>query len=609
MRFPRPRRLFRRIADALPRDRRPDASDESTDPHELAEAADKRLVFSLAKVRFPSFGQLRYLKEFLSKRERRTLAALLGIAAVGLLFLGGRLVARHIELVAKPGGEYVEAIVGQPRFINPLLATTNVDLDLSRLVFSGLTRLAADGSFVPDLAERVEVSEDKKTYTVTLRSDARWHDGENVTADDVSFTYQTLQDPRFLSPHAALYRNVTALKIDDRTIRFSLKDPATTFPALLAFGIVPEHLFLDVQPANFALTEFNLRPVGSGPFSFSSLTKNNRTGEVRSFELIRNETYYSARPNLERFTVRFYPTEEEARNAFADGKVLGFSGATSTDALELADRSDVTVHRLPIAQTVAVFLSNRHAPFKAKEVRRALVLAADRERILREAGHGLGELTDTTAIPGLAGVRDGLPHTGFDPAAANDLLEQAGWKRGGDGIRRKGNDVLQLTLTTADQTDYHRAAEILKENWDAIGVKVELQTVDVNRVTKDIIRPRNYQALLYAEVLGQTRDPFPFWHSTQVNDPGFNLSIFINKDVDRFLEEARQASPENRLAKYRDVQRILADELPAVFLYRMDYPHVSREKLRGVAETPIVLSADRFASVEEWYVKTRLQWK
>ena len=191
---------------------------------------DKRLVSSLNQSKLPSLGQLRYLPKVFSKKEARKVQLIIVAIILCLIAIGYQW--RLLATVAMPlaGGEYAEALIGSPRYINPILAQTNeVDADLAHLIFSGLLKYDSQGQLGPDLAERYEISADQLTYTFYLRQDIKWHDGEPFKADDIIFTVASIQDPAFKSPLAKTFREVTAEKIDDYSVKFSLKEPYAPF--------------------------------------------------------------------------------------------------------------------------------------------------------------------------------------------------------------------------------------------------------------------------------------------------------------------------------------------------------------------------------------------
>lgn len=579
-------------------------------PVALQENLDKKLVMSLATRRWPDWQQLQYLPQYLTKKEKMIIRSLIALAIVALGFLVFRFYQRHVEYVARAGGEYSEALVGQPAYINPLLAQSDVDRDLTRLVYSGLFTYNDQLEVIPDLATGYELSDDKKTYTVHLRQDATWQNGNAIMADDVVYTFETLEDPEYASPLATNFKGVAVQRVDDYTVSFTLTEPFAPFLSNLTVGLLPAHLWSDVSANNFRLAEYNIRPIGSGPFAFKELTKD-KSGNVKTYVLVRNGNYYGTDAYLDKITFKLYPDFDTAVTALKNKNVAGLSYLPASYRESLAKEKNIIIHSLRLPQYTAVFFNQKNSLLKTKEIKQALAYAVDRQRILSEAIDNEGFLANGPILEGFIGYNPDLKTYGYDPAKAAEMLDGAGWKIPDDGgLRKKDGATLQLSLTTVDQPEYLKVANIIQENWEAIGVGVELKILNPSRVNQEIIKPKDYEALLYGEILGADPDPYPFWHSSQAAGNGLNLSSYYNKDADKLLEEARQSSdPNERAQKYVNFQNILTEDEPAVFLYSPAYDYPVNENIKGISTELITVPSGRLKTVTDWYVKTKLKWK
>ncbi|MFH1207403.1 MAG: ABC transporter substrate-binding protein [Patescibacteria group bacterium] len=571
---------------------------------------DKKLVMSLATCRWPDWQQLQYLPQYLSKKEKIIIRSLLALVIIALGFLVFNFYQRHVEYVAQPGGEYTEALVGQPAYVNPLLAQTDVDRDLTRLVYSGLFKYDEQLQVVPDLASSYEISEDKKTYSIHLKPDLKWQNGNAIMADDVIFTFETLADPSFASPLATNFKGVTVQRVDDQTVSFTLKEPFAPFLSNLTVGILPAHLWSDVSPTNFRLAEYNMKPIGSGPLMFKELTKD-KSGNVKAYSLERNINYYSQPSYLDTITFKLYPDFDTAVNALKNNSVVGLSYLPASNRDALSKNKDIVIHNLRLPQYTAVFFNQKNSLLKVKEIRQALAHAIDRQRIISEAEAGEAFLANGPILEGFLGYNAGAKQYAFDQAKAGGMLDAAGWKiPDGGGLRQKSGAELRFSLTTVDQPEYVHAANIIQENWEAIGVGIELKILNPNRVSQEIIKPKDYEALLYGEILGADPDPYPFWHSSQTAGNGLNLSAYYNKEADKLLEAARQQSDPNARAKnYVDFQNILLEDEPAIFLFSPAYDYPINKKIKGVATELITTPSGRLNMINQWYLKTKLHWK
>ncbi|MDD5110346.1 MAG: ABC transporter substrate-binding protein [Patescibacteria group bacterium] len=609
------------------------------------ERFDRRLVKELTRDRRLTVRHFRHIGKILSPKERRTVRLLSALAVACAAFLAFRAVQRHISIVPVAGGTYAEALVGAPQFINPLLSQPNdVDLDLASLVFSGLFRYDEHLNPVPDLAERYTVSSDGTVYVVTLKPNLRWHDGEPLTADDVVFTYASAQDPVFGSPLRFSLGGVQAEKTGDREITFRLAAAHERFLDLLTTGVLPEHLWGEIQPIHSTLNEYNLgNPIGSGPWRFKSLTRDSR-GNVRSYTLVPFPQSGAPTPYLQEITFKFYPDYPAAIAALNERVVDGIAYLPQEYEKELTD-PQVKRYALELPQYTAVFFNQPAVPaLQDRRVRQALAAAIDREGILTDALKLRGELAESPILPDAPGFDPTLQATAYDPAAAGQLLDSAGWTqidaatyaqliRGTSTAtssapvltattteqlpdqnqyyrRNTAGAILELTLTTVERQENAAAAQLVAKNWRAIGVKVDVNLVPQSKITREIIKPRAYQAFLYGEAMGADPDPYPFWHSTQIADPGLNLAIYANRQVDKLLDDARAATdPDVRVEKYREFARLINAEIPAVFLYTPVHVYAVNAKVKGFTLNKINLPPDRFTQLDRWYVKTGFRWR
>ncbi len=573
-------------------------------------AADRDLVFSLSPSRIPSLRQLRFLPKILQPKERRWLRLWTTLGVIALITLGGQQLGRHIRFVPANGGTLTEGVIGAPQYINPVLArTSTVDELLTRLVYHGLLKVNADGQVVPDLAESITPAADGKSYTVKLHKNLRWSDDEKLTSQDVVFTFETIIDPAYKSPLAGAFRGVTVAAPDDQTIIFTLPAPSNSFTALLTTGLLPVHAWLDTTPQTFSLAELNTKPtVTNGPFHFQSLTKD-RNGTIRSYTFMRNKTYHQTAPFLDKIVIKFYPDQPQAIEALDNKSIDTLGNINLSESANIAKHNVITP--LPVAQLSGVFFNQGKNPaLKTKEVRQALATAVDRDLIIQEVFHGYGRPIVGPILPGSLGYNEFLKRFDFNLANAGKTLEDAGWKKNDQGIRQKGAQQLTFIFTSVDEPISNGIADRLVANWRAIGAQVEHQKIEARRIQKDVIRPRQYEALLFSQRYDIDPDPYPFWHSTQQRDPGFNLAIFFNKKIDQDLEDGRTTtSLDQRRTDYLDFQNILADEVPAIFLYQSEYLYAHPASLRGITIKRLVVGADRFLDIDNWYVKRTLAWR
>jgi peptide/nickel transport system substrate-binding protein len=541
---------------------------------------------------------------------RRDKLVVLALIALLVVTSAAAMVLDRTDLATEPafGGSYVEGVAGVPQYLDPLLAATTVDQDVSRLVFTGLTRFARDGSIVPDLAARMDVDPTGKIWTFTLRADALWHDGAPVVAADVLYTVRLLTDRAYTGPYADAFRGVTVESLDVRTVRFTLPDAYAAFPASTTVPLLPEHLLRGVAFADLARQPFNQHPIGTGPFKVLEV-------DARQVTLVRAEDFYRTKPArsrayLDRIVLRSYRDQSEALAALARGEVDGTGGLSPQDATRARTLRSVDLFSLPTNDFTALFLNARPAKpvFRDRAVRQAVATAIDRGKVLQAAADGRGAVADEFVPPtSWAYVRD-LPRYPYSVADAKALLDAADWKdHDGDGIRDKGGVALRIALATSDEPARVAAAQQIATDLAAVGIRVDVRTYPFGELVDRVARQRDFDALLVGITVGNDPDPYPFFHSSQVNDPGDDFSGYSTLALDRLLEQARRTVEQ---AKRREllgqIFTTIATDVPVVFLYYSDYLYAQTRQVHGFQVAPVNDPTQRFWNVEDWYLKTKV---
>ncbi|MDP3784760.1 MAG: ABC transporter substrate-binding protein [bacterium] len=564
---------------------------------------------------YPSRDQLRYTFRLFSKRERLVFVILIIAAVIGFVGALDKINQKVSNLMPAGGGTWREGIVGSPHFINPLLAISDPDRDLASLIYSGLLRPDGKGALISDVAERYEISPDGLSYTFTIKPEASFHDGEPLRADDIIFTVELAKNPVLKSPARANWEGVGVEKIDDRTVRFVLKRPYAPLLENLTLGILPKHVWKDIPPEQMSLSEFNINPVGSGPFKVAEVSRKS-SGLITSYTLKPFQDYLLGRPYLKKLIFYFYPTEVELLGAY-ERKIIDAVGALSPQYIKKIMRKDGQVQTLTLPRVFGVFFNqNEKSLFAEKPVREALSLATDKKEVLEEVLQGYGEILNSPVPPGTFGALEENEGAAYNLKAAEALLEKGGWRKSAEtGIyekveNKKVTKQLIFALATSNSPDLIRAADVLRKNWETLGANVEVRVFEIGDLSQNVIRPRKYDALLFGEVVGRDPDPFAFWHSSQRNDPGQNIALYTNRKVDKILEEARTlSSPEERRKKYEEFQKEVAKDSPAIFLYSPYYLYLVPLELKDFVTEHIVLPSERFSNSYLWHFETRYVWK
>ena len=544
-------------------------------------------------------------------------AAILGISAVGLLF---SLNEYFLVEVPRRGGALYEGTIGTPRFVNPLLAVSDTDRDLSALVYSGLMRATQSGELIPDLAERYTVSKDGLVYTFELKEGLTWHDSAPVTADDIVFTVTKAKDPLLKSPRRASWEGVNVKKTNERTIEFSLEHPYSPFLENIAsLGILPAHIWGKVGVEQFGFAKFNVAPVGSGPYKIGEIRTDN-SGIPVYYDLAPFRRFALGAPYIGKLHIRFYANEEELLTAFRQGEIEAINAVTPKKAEELARVRNYAIETYQLPRVFGIFLNqNQNVLFAQKPVREALVAAVDRNTIIASVLGGFGTALEGPLPPGALGFTEPedrrLENSGETEKTAAEILEAAGWKPDEKtGVMKKktkkGTDVFSFSLAVPDMEELRSVAELVKKQWEAIGAEVTMRVFDQGDLHQNIIRPRKYDALFFGEIIGRESDPFAFWHSSQRNDPGLNIALYANITVDDLLYQGRTVTPtDERIALYRKFEEEIKKDAPAIFVYSPDFLYIHPARIKGIAAGTITVPSERFLDVYKWFIETDNVWR
>jgi peptide/nickel transport system substrate-binding protein len=551
------------------------------------------------------------LAKIFDKKEKLALYSAIFLLVLGLAGWSVYYYFSSTKEVPASGGEYTEGITGKPVYVNPLLSQANeVDAAISSLVFSSLFQYDKEAKIKKDLVKDYEISEDRKTYTLNLKEGVKWHDGEELTAEDVYFTVNLIKNPQFKSTLRGDFQDVETEIESKHQIKFVLQEPYSPFLNKLTFGILPEHIFKSISSSNFLTSEFNLKPVGSGPFEFSELKKDEQDNII-SYQLISNNDYYGKSPYLEKINFNFYTSEKELFQAYNKREINGF-GLFSYDKInQFKNNEHTNIKSFRIPRYFAVFYNQTNSkPLSDENVRKALSYSINRESLIKEVFQGHAEKVYSPILNSFghfSSTPNNIEKYSYNQEKARNVLKESGWEKQENGIRKKDDMELKIELTCANWETLNKTAQIIKKSWEKIGVKVELNSLENNDIQQNYIKTRDYEALLFGQQYsGNDPDPYHFWHSSEKNDPGKNLSLFDEEEVDKILEEARKsASIEKRQGQYQKFEKEMAKEVPATFLFSANYVYILNNKIKGLETNFITNPAYRFQQANQWYVNTK----
>ena len=594
----------------------------------------------------------------MSHRDRAIMLAF----AVVLMVLAGAImlpVARQAPTAAVPTPTptptpadvvaFRDGVVGRPSSLTPLTQRTRADRDIVALVFRGLVGLGPGQTLVPDLAESWAIADAGRTYTFTIRPDAQWDDGTPVTADDVVFTVGMLKDEGYTGPAGDSWTDVTAEAVDAKTVKFSLGKPIGGFVELARQPLLPAHLLENVPAAELADSAFARSPVGNGPYRIVSPAAiaadtehvilepsdgyagpvdpggavdatpspsaaesgepaaSTGAAESPSAQPGEDEPVDLAGSGLARIDMRFFDDESSLVDAYRAGEIDAASGLAPATATSLMDVAGTRLVRYPSAIFTSLTFNLRpdHARFGDLHFRRAIEMAIDRTKIVKDAYLGLAAQAETPIPPSSwafsAAESRPLP---FSRSKATAELKKAGWKKTSKGwVAPKTTKPFALKILALDAATNpvtNAVANAVAKDLTTFGIKTTVTSLaPADLITK--LQDGDFDAALLDVNIGLDPDLYPLLASTQAGHGGSNVSGVQNADLDKLLEAARKpGTTAARKQRYAALQDFLSTEQTMPPLVFRDYVVAYRSTLDGPAARELGDLSDRFWDVLTW---------
>jgi peptide/nickel transport system substrate-binding protein len=550
-----------------------------------------------------------------SPLERFVFSIAIIVSIVAVLTMLFKIDDHFLVSIPANGGNLSEGVVGTPRFINPLLAITDVDHDITSLVYRGLMKKDGTGAIVPDLAESYTVSNDGLTYTFTLK-DTEFQDGEKITADDVLFTIKSAEDSILKSPERIKWSGILIQAPDEKTVVFTLKRAYTPFLQNATLGILPKHIWSKIPYESWAYSDYNTKnAIGDGFFKIKSIAQNS-SGIPSEYTLKAVHPKNEIAPRIDTISLHFFANEDALIAAYKNG-TIDVAGGIDPENAQILEQDGATILQAELPRTFGLFFNQSQAKiFTDVKVRQAIALAIDKKTIVESVLKGYGSI-GSGPIPDSSLVH-GAPSAAAKTASVEQIqsiLEKDGWKLGDDGIyikqvAKKATIRLSFEIATNDTPELTQAVNAIAENLRTVGIEAIPKVYETGSLNQDIIRPRKFQALFFGEIISNQSDLYAFWHSSQRNDPGLNISGYANAKVDKLLEQGLSTlDPDNQDQIYSAFEKEITTDIPAVFVYSPSYIYVTRPELTGITLGHIDTPRDRFASINSWYLTIDRVWK
>lgn len=593
----------------------------------------RKFILFLKDFRIYKKKELLLAASTLTTRQFLLLLVLFFISVISGVAFITNINSKFLVEVPSKGGSITEGIIGYPTKINPVIANSTADKDMTALVYSGLTRKTPDGNFVGDLAEYPSISPDGKTYTFTIKKNAKFHNGKAVTAEDVVYTIEKIKDPIIKSPRKNDWEGIEIKKIDDKTVEFILSQPLISFMDNTTTGILPSSLWKTTNSNDFGISPLNTKPIGSGPYKIESVSKN-KDGMSEKYSLARFKKFSLGKPLIKKINIISYPGEKELVKALLNNDI-DQAGGISPEKITSIEKNGFKILTTSLPRIFGIFFnSNKNKTITDPVVVKAINMATDRQEIIDSVLYGYGQIL-TVPIPEKLLKEDVSIFSNKNIEEANEILEKAGWKIGEDGIRAKGGSTsktitkkvkgktvketiktntpstrLSFSLTTGDDEELRKTASLIKDQLAKIGIEVDIKRVYETGQLNQIIRARDYEALFFGLVINHESDLYSFWHSSQKTDPGLNIGMYSNSKVDGILESIQKTnSTEERSEKYLKLREEFKSNTPGITIYSPKYIYVTSKGLNNFVLSNLNNPSDRFSSVYLWSADTDKVWK
>ncbi len=493
----------------------------------------------------------------------------------------------------------VEGTVGYTTSLDPLfLPVTQSDRDLRELMFMKLINIDMNGNPLAGIANSWSVSPDFMQYTFYLRKDIKWQDGQPVTADDVVFTVNTGKDiaTSFNQDSiGTLFNGVKVEKLSNYSVRFTLEKKNVSFFETASFYIVPEHLLKTISALKLSDNRFSQYPVGDGPYSLVS--NDGREVVLKAF----NSYVYGA-PKITNFTYIMFASKADLEVAFRNRNIDLVSNVLLNDMQYISEYSslyNVNEAVVPFRRKI-IFFNTRLQKLSSSDLRKGISYLIDRAQLLGMSNLD-GDVSQTIYDSSSQYFDKGIKFVSFDPKQGDALLQKDGYKKVNNYYVDADGKILSLRLTYVDNETNDKLANTLKSLLNDQGIILDLNAQSYDQMTKETLATRDYDLLLYEIENSVDPDQFDLWHSSRVDYPDLNLAGYKSTRADVYLEKGRVLDQvKDREEQYSNLQAVINNDAPVVFLYEPQFTYVTTKALNGVDLKGLKSPEERYFNIYNW---------
>ncbi len=493
-------------------------------------------------------------------------------------------------------GEY-----GRPATLDPITSNDMISLRITELIFNGLVGINERQEIVPELAERWEISNDGRTYTFYLRSDVTWHPREDeelrpFTADDVVFTYNIMTHPKTITSLKVRYEFIGGVtKLDDYTVECKLKRPVLNALAKFSFKIIPQH---GPSTPEYLTREdpFVHKPIGTGPYMLKNLTAD------REVVLVANENYFNGRPHVDKFVAKPFADQNIMTQALMFNAIDMVVLVNPRNIPELQGDKRFVLQPYN-ALSYSFFGYNMRNPLLAdKRVRKAIGYAVNRQEMLDAFFNAQGTIISGPFAPGSWAYNLDVRPLPYDPQKARDLLQEAGFVQGTDGIMEQNGEKLSLTLKVPIEKENEAVKRVVlafKSYLKKIGVDIKVEFKEWLSWKESVFLKHDYDIIFASWVFDDSADISSLFHSAEIGPWKNNFGAYSNPEVDSLIVESKLTlDHEKRRTINRKLHALIAEESPYTFLWTLTNYAAYNKKLRHVAIHPYKF----FSFADHWFI-------
>lgn len=499
---------------------------------------------------------------------------------------------QYITKTGVDGGTYSEGIVGSISSVNPVYATTDDERAISGLLYDGLFGYDSANKLHGELATTYSRSDNGLKYVINLRENVYWTDGEPITADDVIYTFDLLQDAELQSSYKNTFQAVELRKLSDTQIEFDLPIAQFTFPQLLTFGILPKHQYVNVKNSDFREFYTANVKITSGKYILNNITRDSNNDKETLYFVV-NDKYYGKTARIHNLQIHTYSDVDSLRVAMDNNFISETTGLGLSDAESLLNnKKNYKVEQIQTTDSVFALFNMRSPIFADRSVREIISEAVDTEEIRR------GLALDNVAPAAVLGYSE---NENANIEAARTKLDENGWILDKTGVRTRDGQKMQFELAVISGSSYESVAEIIAIQLAKVGILVNVNKID-SKIINNTITNRAYDMILYQLRLDENSDGYIYWHSSQISQNGLNMANCSSPIIDSAISAMRLAMNENEYANAK--ARFFSEWkelIPAIPIYTTNIYFI-HDRQANILDNPIANLGFRYNSISDWTV-------